>query len=143
MNKVELATSLFKKGYDCSQSVLAAFDDITGIGRDTSLKLGSPFAGGMGKTGETCGAVTGALMVIGLKHGAIDPADKKAKEKVHGLVNEFVEKFRSLSSSTVCRDIIGHDIKSIGRLSSGERKDVHAKCLKCVRDAVEILEEIL
>ncbi|MBI4824894.1 MAG: C_GCAxxG_C_C family protein [Nitrospirae bacterium] len=143
MNRTDTATSLFKKGYDCSQSVLAAFDDVTGIDRDTSLKLGSPFAGGMGKMGDTCGAVTGALMVIGLKHGATDPADKKTKEKVHGLVNEFVEKFRSLSSSTICRDIIGLDIKTIGRLSSGERKDVHTKCLKCVQDAVEILEEIL
>lgn len=143
MNRIEVATSLFKKGHDCSQSVLAAFDDITGIDRETSLKLGSPFAGGMGKMGDTCGAVTGALMVIGLKHGVTDPADKKAKEKTHELVNNFVEKFRTLNSSTVCREIIGHDIKTIGSLSSGVRKEVHSKCLKSVQDAVRILEEIL
>jgi C_GCAxxG_C_C family probable redox protein len=143
MNKVELAATTFKEGFDCAQSVLVTFSDKTALDRDTALRLGNPFAGGMGRMGDTCGAVTGALMVIGLIHGATEPKNKKAKAKTVKLVNEFIEKFSELNGSSTCREIIGHDIRSIGRLSSGRRKEVHRKCLKAVQDAVEILEEIL
>lgn len=143
MNKSELATTLFKEGFDCSQALLVVFSDETGMERDTALKLGSAFAGGMGKMGDTCGTVTGALMVIGLRHGATDPQDKKAKAKTFGLVRKFVEKFRALNDSAICRELIECDIKEIGKLPPEAQKDIHKKCLKFVQDAVEILEEIL
>ncbi|MBI4843025.1 MAG: C_GCAxxG_C_C family protein [Nitrospirae bacterium] len=143
MNRADTATALFKDGHDCSQTLLAVFGDVTGMDKETALKLGSAFAGGIGKTGETCGAVTGALMVIGLVHGSADPRDKDTREKLYELVNGFIRKFREMNASTLCREIIGHDIKLIGSLSSEERKEVHKKCVKSVEEAVRILEEIL
>ncbi len=143
MNKTELAKTLFKEGYDCSQVLLLVFSDETGMEREAALKLGSAFAGGIGKMGDTCGAVTGALMVIGLKHGPTEPFDKKAKNKTYDLINVFIKKFKSLNNSTICRELIGCDIKKLGRLSSGARREVHMKCRKAVQDAVKILEEIL
>ena len=143
MKKTEVATKLFKEHYDCSQVLLLVFGDETGMDRDTALKLGSAFAGGMGKMGDTCGAVTGAFMVIGLIHGATDPGDKKAKAKTFSLTDAFVEKFNKLNTSTVCRELIECDIKEIGKLPVLRRREIHKKCLKSVQDAVEILEEIL
>lgn len=143
MKRSDTAAAFFKEGHDCAQSLLAAFDDVTGLGRDTALKLGSAFAGGMGKTGGTCGAVTGSIMVIGLRSGSADPKDKEAKEKTSSLVREFMERFKSLNKSTTCRELIGHDVQLLGSLPPEVRKDVHKQCAKCVRNAVEILEEML
>lgn len=77
----ELAKELFIKGYNCSQSVFAAFCDETGLDVDTALKIASSFGGGMGRLREVCGAVTGMFMVVGMKYGYTDPSDKKARTK--------------------------------------------------------------
>ena len=74
------AVACFKEGFNCSQAVLSSFDDDFGLDKDMALKLAAGFGGGMGRMAQTCGAVTGAYMVIGLKHGAITGQDKAAKE---------------------------------------------------------------
>jgi C_GCAxxG_C_C family probable redox protein len=143
MSRLETATSLFKQGYDCAQTVLVAFGDVTGIERETALKLGSAFAGGMGMTGNTCGTVSGALMVIGLVHGATEPKDKETKARTIKMVNDFFKKFNERNASATCRELIGVDIASVKQMPSEERKNVYRKCLKYVQSSVEILEEIL
>ena len=72
----DLARKLFKKGYNCSQSVFAAFCDETGLDMETALKIASSFGGGMGRLREVCGAVTGMFMVVGMKYGYTDPSSK-------------------------------------------------------------------
>lgn len=79
MNHSDLAEKLFLEGYNCSQAVLAAFEDVTGISRREALRLSSSFGGGMGRLREVCGAVTGAFMVLGLLYGYEDPKDRVAK----------------------------------------------------------------
>ncbi len=143
MTKIETATSIFKQGFDCAQTVLLSFSDVTGLDRKTSLKLGSAFAGGMGMNGSKCGTVTGALMVIGLKHGSGGPKDKEQKVIVQGLVNDFLKRFNELHSSATCKELIGVDITSVKNMPSEERKNVYRKCLTYVKSSVGILEEIL
>lgn len=72
----DLARELFKQGYNCSQSVFAAFCDETGLDTETALKIASSFGGGMGRLREVCGAVTGMFMVVGMKYGYTDPSQK-------------------------------------------------------------------
>ena len=94
--RVSLAHSRFSEGYSCSQSVLAAFAPELGLDADAALRVSAAFGGGMGRTGGTCGAVTGALMALGLKYGAT-VADPVAKERTYALTREFIAQVRGAS----------------------------------------------
>ena len=79
MDHAEKARALFLEGYNCAQAVLCAFDDLTGLDRETSARLASSFGGGMGRMREVCGTVSGALLVLGILCGYADPGDRQAK----------------------------------------------------------------
>jgi len=141
MNRTEIALSRFAEGFNCSQSVLSAYAE--GIDRETALKIASGFGGGMGRMAETCGTVTGAFMVLGLKFGAASP-DREAKERVYGKVREFADRFKARNSSLDCRDLLGCDISTTeGHQAARDRNLTATTCPKFVRDAIEILEEML
>ena len=98
----------------------------------------------MGRMGETCGGVTGALMVIGLRYGKTEIQDKQEKEMTYGLVKEFVNRFKSRNGSIVCRGLLGCDISTPEGLSIAKEKNLIATlCPKFVQDAAEIMEQIL
>ena len=98
----------------------------------------------MGCMAETCGAVTGAFMVIGLKYGRSDILDLSAKEKTYKLVREFSKRFKSRNGSIVCKELLGIDISTKRGMAAAHKKNIHGTCcLKFVKDAAEILEEIL
>ncbi|MHC4190407.1 MAG: C-GCAxxG-C-C family protein [Planctomycetota bacterium] len=140
--KVEQAVSLFKQGYNCSQAILAAYAEHPDLRRKTALKLACGFGGGM-RMAETCGAVTGAFMVIGLKYGPADAEDKNAKEKTYELVREFAEKFNSRNGSVICKELLGCDISTReGAKIAKENNLCSSLCPKMIRDAAEIIEEM-
>lgn len=144
MNKLGAVTSLFKQGLNCAQALLGVYGIELGLKRETALKIASAFGGGIGRMGETCGAVTGALMIIGLKHGMAKP-DKKAKIKTYEFVEKFLKKFkaRNNSNSIVCRELLGIDISSYRALEPDLSKVIKDKCPKYVKNAAEIIEELL
>jgi len=144
MSRVELASSCFEKGFVCSQAILATYGEQLGLEREIALKIADGFGSGMSRMAETCGAVTGAFMVIGLKHGRTIVEDRQAHEKTYDLVNEFVHRFKSRNGSIVCRELLGCDIGTPEGLNSArEKKLLTTICPKCVRDAAEIVEEML
>lgn len=144
MSRVEEAVARFKEGFVYSQALLSAYSAQLSLDRDTALKKTDDFGGGMGRVCETGGAVTGAFMVIGLKHGRTVVEDAPAYEKTYGLVNEFVRRFRSRNESVVCRELLGCDISTPEGLQSARQQNLFATiCPGCVRDASAILEEIL
>ena len=144
MNKVESAVSSFNKGFNCCQSVLSAYCGEFGLNREVALKLSTGFGGGMGRMAGVCGAVTGAFMVLGLKYGKVRAEDNKSREKTDMLVKEFAGKFKARNDSIVCKDILGCDISTPEGLRTAEEKALFSKvCPKFVRDAAEILEEML
>jgi C_GCAxxG_C_C family probable redox protein len=109
-----------------------------------ALKIAQGFGGGMGRMAQTCGAVTGAFMVLGLKYGNADIHDKKAKERIYGLVREFVRRFESRNSSISCRELLGCDISGPGGVKEAKEKGLFTSvCPKAVRDATEILDEMI
>jgi C_GCAxxG_C_C family probable redox protein len=144
MNRVELAVSCFKEGFHCCQALVSTYGPQFGLDREVALKVSGGFGAGMGRMGETCGAVTGAFMVIGLKHGRTVVGDKEAQEKTYALVNEFVHRFKSRNRSIVCRELLGCDVGTPeGMKLAREKKLFTTVCPKFVQDAAEIVEQIL
>lgn len=144
MDKVERAVSCFKEGFSCSQALLSTYGAQFGLNREMALKVSGAFGGGMGRMAETCGAVTGAFMVIGLKYGKTRVEDEQTEEKAYSLVKEFVDKFKSRNGSIICRELIGCDISTPkGMALAKEKKLIATLCPKFVQDAAEIIEQIL
>ncbi len=107
MNYADKARQLFKEGYNCSQAVLLAFNDLTGLDKETALKLSSSFGGGMGRMREVCGAVSGMFMVIGILYGYDDPKDQTGKTEHYKRIQQLAEEFKSENGSIICRELLG------------------------------------
>ena len=102
----EIAKGLFLEGYNCAQSVFAAFADEYGMERTQALRIASSFGGGMGGMREVCGAVSGMLMAAGLLFG-YDSADDPAAKKAHyALVRRLADAFSAQTGSIVCRELL-------------------------------------
>ena len=144
MDKVERAVTCFKEGFSCSQALLSTYGAQFGLNREMALKVSGAFGGGMGRMAETCGAVTGAFMVIGLKYGKTRVEDEQTEEKAYSLVKEFVDKFKSRNGSIICRELLGCDMSTPrGMALAKEKKLIATLCPKFVQDAAEIIEQIL
>lgn len=144
MSKAKEADKQFEKGYSCAPSVLSAYSEQFGLKKELALRIACGFGGGIGRTGRTCGAVTGAVMVIGLKHGQADVADDKSRQETHKLVKEFIDKFEALHGSVECRELIGYDLSKPDEFESARASSVRErKCRGFVHDAARILEDVL
>ena len=109
-----------------------------------ALKVACGFGGGFAGLGGPCGAVTGGMMVIGLKYGKDKPDDEAAKEKTYRLVREFVHRFEQRHETTLCRGLIKADISTPEGLTAARNKGLFTTtCPPFVRSAVEILQELL
>ena len=124
MDHAEKARALFLEGYNCAQAVVCAFDDLTGLDRETSARLASSFGGGMGRMREVCGTVSGALLVLGQLCGYSDPKDPQAKIDHYHLVQEFARRFRErpLPPGTGIRPAIPGDQRNDHLPGASERR---------------------
>ena len=144
MNRLATAQALFEQNFNCAQSIFSAFANQIAIDPQIALKIATPFGAGMGRRGETCGAVTGALMVIGSFYGNTEASDQDGKEKAYQLARSFCEQFQSRNRSLVCRQLIGYDISKEKELNLARSQRIFADlCPGLVKDAAEILEELL
>jgi C_GCAxxG_C_C family probable redox protein len=124
--------------------VLSSFGEELGLERELALRVAGAFGGGMARMGETCGAVTGALMAIGLKYGMTQAKDEGARDKTYKLAQEFAKRFKDRHNSLVCRELLGYDLStSEGRKAAHDKGLFATLCPELVRDAVEIVEQIL
>lgn len=100
------AAELFLQGYNCAQSVVVAFGDVTGLDEQYAARLISSFGGGMGRMREVCGAVSGMLLVAGLLYGYDTPGDDREKRTHYARVQYLAGQFREQTGSIVCREIL-------------------------------------
>ena len=141
MNRVETALSRFAEGFNCSQAVFSSYAE--GLDEKAALKIASGFGGGMGRMAETCGAVTGAMMALGLRCGGTSP-DREAKERIYAKIREFADRFRARNGSLLCRELLGCDISTPEGYEAAKQGGLlTTTCPNYVRDAAEILEETL
>lgn len=144
MCNADCAVECFNKGFNCAQSVFSTYSEQLGLDKTSALKISGGFGGGMCHLGETCGVVTGAFMLIGLKYGKAQEDDNAAKEKTAVLVREFAERFKAINGSIKCTELIGYDLSTEeGRKALNETKSWKTVCAKMVRDASQIVEELL
>jgi len=142
MKKEDIAKLTFNNGYNCAQSVLTPFAIQMGIDVSSIMKLASGFGAGMGRLQETCGAVTGAYMVLGLKYGNRIP-DDNSNEKIVGLIQEFTKRFRDEHKVASCRELLNCNLKTPEGQQYFTDNDLYKNvCSKCVNTAVTILEEL-
>ena len=138
MNEIdyeEKAAALFASGMNCSQSVFGAFADDLRIDSETAAKISSGLGGGVGRMRETCGAVTGAALVLGMRHGP----DKAA---VYPKVQEFCSAFKSEFGSLVCRELLEGTGATIGGSPESRTAEYYRKrpCVEIVRLAARLLK---
>jgi C_GCAxxG_C_C family probable redox protein len=144
VSKTGQAVLTFADGFSCSQSIASTFGVDYGMSREQLLKVSGGFGAGMARLAETCGAVTGAFMVIGLKHGRSRLNDLKSKELTYELVREFARRFKARNGTIVCRELLGCDLGTAEGMKAAHDKNlISTRCPKFVKDAAEILEEML
>jgi len=142
--KIEKAVDTFSRGYNCAQSVFSTYAPLYGIDEKQALKISTGFGGGMARLQEVCGAVTGAFMVIGARHGMTDPSDRPSIGRTYQGVRKFTDCFRELYGTIICKEILGGiDLNTDeGQKVLKEKNLMKTVCAQCVRDAAKILEEI-
>lgn len=145
MSKADRAEELFRMGYNCSQTVFAAFADEIGMTVEDAAKLASPFGAGFGKLREVCGAVSGMTMLAGLKKGYSDPTDSEGKKALYKLEQEMCAEFEAKCGSIICRDLLnlkpGEDLPEPAVRT--EEYYQSRPCIGACRAAAEIAEKYL
>ena len=144
MTKSEKAISCFNSGFNCSQAVISSFADDFGLDEKQSLKIASAFGGGVCRKGDTCGAISGGLMAIGLKHGMSENTDTFSKDKTYELSNIFIEEFKKIYGTIMCRELLGYDLSKLEEVNAHKEKNSGTNlCPQYVGDAAKILDKIL
>ena len=143
ISDVDQTVACFKKGINCSQALLSTYGKHYGLDPELALRLSGAFGSGMG-IGETCGAVTGALMVIGLKYSKVSGSRLLSKDKTEEVAHEFMEKFKARHETVICKELLGCDVSTVeGFKKAKQEKHFKKRCPEYVKDAAEILEELL
>jgi C_GCAxxG_C_C family probable redox protein len=136
------AQQLMARGHHCSEGVLMAFCQELGIKNDLIPRIATPLAGGMAGAGEVCGAVVGALMCIGIKHGRDEVG--QPEDKALQLAGKFLRAFHKEMGSLRCRDLTGIDLTTPEGLAQFRGSDVPVKvCLRAGGFAYETVLRLL
>lgn len=143
-SKISKANALHKSGYNCAQSVVAAFEDELSIDKDLAMTMSVGFGGGMGRMQEKCGAVTGAFMVLGVFNGKKFKDNVDLKNETYSMIQKFDQKFASVHQSTNCMELLKWDIKTAeGFQAARDNGLFESVCDKCIADAIRIVEELV
>jgi C_GCAxxG_C_C family probable redox protein len=142
--KENKALEYFRSGLNCAQSVLMASAEDLIPNKEFLEGISCGFGGGMGRLQETCGAVTGAFMAIGLNNRAKINDNAELKEVTYSMVRKFNHQFKSLNGSTDCQVLLNCDLKTEeGRKYAHDHQLFEKICEKCITDSVRILNEMM
>ena len=143
--RVEKAVALFKQGFNCSQSVVAACADIYGMDEQTALRLSASFGGGIGRMRQTCGAACGMFLLAGLEKGSAVPGDAEGKMQNYAFVQDLATKFRDENGSLICAELLGIAPKPQNPMPEARTEAYYRKrpCADMVASAVRIFLESL
>jgi C_GCAxxG_C_C family probable redox protein len=133
--RVDEVVAAFGWGYSCSMAILSSYGPDFGLDAETAAKIASPFGAGVAKTGEICGAVSGALMVIGLTQRLEDIRDAPSREKVYALSRRFIDEFTARNGSANCIDLVGYDLSDPEQFAEAKEKKIFTtRCSGLVKD---------
>lgn len=139
-DRVEKAVEYFKSGYNCSQSVVAAFADMYGFTEEQALRMSASFGGGIGRMRQTCGAACGIFLLAGLEKGATDGKDREGKAANYALVQQLAEEFKKRNGSIICAELLGLKKPEGSTIPEARTEQYYAKrpCLRMVEEAAKI-----
>lgn len=149
MNKeerIQKAVALFKEGYNCSQSVVAAYADIYGFSTEQAFRMAASFGGGIGRMRETCGAACGMFLLAGLERSAVEGNDREGKAANYALVQELAQHFKQECGALRCADLLGlAKTEPIVSTPEVRTSQYYAKrpCAKMVETAARIFGDFL
>lgn len=146
MKKSDIAAENFTKGYNCAQSVAAAFAEDFGLDENTVLAISEGFGGGMGRMRSVCGAVTGMFMLVGLKYSKATAGDMDTRKIIYAKVRELSAEFEEKMGSIVCSELLEGVMPENNDATPTPRTNEFYKkrpCVECVRLAAEIAEKHL
>jgi C_GCAxxG_C_C family probable redox protein len=133
---------LFDQGYNCCQAVLAEYTSRLELPEPEAFRIGAAFGAGMGRRGHVCGAVSGALMVIGLRFSRFDPEDLAARDLVYAHAQRFLIRFEQEHGSLYCRELLGRDFSVHGQYELARQEQLFDRsCPGYVNGAIELLAE--
>ena len=142
--KPDQAAETFKNGFNCAQAVFTTYAEELSMDRTSALKISCGFGAGMGRRQEVCGAVSGAILLIGCKHGKTIREDKAANELTYKLVRELSDKFIAKHGSISCKELLGCNLLTPeGQQFYKENNCRDLKCAPYVHDAAELAENML
>lgn len=144
--RIEKAVELFKEGFNCSQSVVAAFADQYGFTDEQALRMSASFGGGIGRMRETCGAACGLFLLAGLETGTTEGSDREGKARNYAVVQELAEEFKLRNGALKCADLLGLSKKEpVVSTPEARTAQYYAKrpCVKMVEEAARIWCEYL
>ncbi len=142
MNQAQRTVDIFSGGMTCSQAMLTVFGEAYGLDMELVARLGRPLLGGMGRSGRTCGALTAAVLLLGL--ASDDPDEPEARKLCVHRVQQLFQRFARLHGTAECRDLLGADWNTPEGLKRIQEENlVKTRCPTFVRDAAAILEELL
>ena len=141
VSRREEALARFAGGLLCSQAILITYGREAGMDEQTALRIARPFGSGLARTAEMCGAVTGAMMVLGLYEQGQE--EKQAKEDVYRRVQEFSRRFRERNGNLNCGELLGCHLGTAEGQAHFHSEGLLKNCQKYVSDAAEILEELI
>ncbi len=140
----ERAEAIFRNGFTCSQAVFSSYADLIGVDKDLSLRVAAALGGGVGRSGGPCGALCGALLLVGMKFGQVRDGDKESKARCYDVAKDVIGRFRGSLGKIDCRDILGCDIGTPeGRAMAKEKGLLTTVCPRAVVEACRIAEEVL
>lgn len=143
MDRMQMIVDAKQRGFNCAQAVLGAYAAEYHLDEQAILRMTSVLGGGLARQGETCGAVTGALMALGLQSGTSEPDDPDAKDQAYELGERFMAEFCRRNGTTLCRDLLGCDISTPEGLQFAREHTLFDKfCRNYVYSAAEILVEM-
>lgn len=138
LEAVMKASDIHSKGFNCAQSVLLSLSDMTGLGEKASLAIAGGFGGGM-RAAEVCGAVSGAVMALGLMFPFTDGEDSGAKDRIAALTREFHKRFREKNETIICRSLLGYDMEKPEEFAKIKEQGLIAKICPALMDSAEAI----
>lgn len=144
-SRAEYAEILFKRGFNCAQSVFGAYADLFGLDFEMALKMSGALGGGVGRMREVCGAVLSMSLIAGLKEGNANPDNEETKAHIYELVRQMSNMFKERQGTIICREILGINGMEKSAKPSLRTSEFYAArpCAGIVKCAAEIIEEVL
>lgn len=145
MDRKQLAMDYFREGYNCCQSLVLAFSDLTDMDEKTLLRLASSFGGGLARKREVCGAVSGMAIIAGILYGYDSAETGEIKAQHYGRIQQLAGQFEKEYGSIICRILLKDENVSTSPIPTERTEEFYRTrpCLNIIGNMAEILENYI